>query len=389
MSAAAAGGAASEDLDERGQGQTWFLREGLFAKYVISLVGLVVFVLAVNGAMETWITYRETRASLTEAMAEKAEATAQRIEQSIAELERQISVVTRASADSLDKRHADYVQLLNQVPSVSQLSYVDGNGREQLKLSRSQIAVGSKADFSRELTFTETVARGVNFAAAYFRGQHPYMSIAVLHSGLNAGVTVAEIDLHFLNDFLSDAQVGKVASGYVVDPRGKVLASSAKGPEVGKDVSALPQVAQLLTPGGTPLASGKDASGHAVLTAAYAVPKLGWSVLFEQPTAQALAPIRDQLVRIALLIGLGLAVAILAGTLLARRMLIPITALRAGARRLGAGEFNHRIDVHTADELQELADQFNGMAAQLQETYSGLETKVRSARATSRNRSTS
>ncbi len=29
------------------------LREGLFAKYVVSLVGLVVFVLAVNGALET------------------------------------------------------------------------------------------------------------------------------------------------------------------------------------------------------------------------------------------------------------------------------------------------------------------------------------------------
>src|SRR5947208_10340494 len=93
----------------------WFLREGLFAKYVISLVGLVVFVLAVNGAMETWISYRATRATLTDAMADKAEATAGRIAQSLAELERQISVVTRASADSLEKRHAAYVQLLSQV----------------------------------------------------------------------------------------------------------------------------------------------------------------------------------------------------------------------------------------------------------------------------------
>ena len=33
----------------------WLLREGLFAKYVLALVGLVVFVLAVNGAVETWI----------------------------------------------------------------------------------------------------------------------------------------------------------------------------------------------------------------------------------------------------------------------------------------------------------------------------------------------
>ena len=41
--------------------KTWFLREGLFAKYVVSLVGLVVFVLAVNGAMETWISYRGTQ----------------------------------------------------------------------------------------------------------------------------------------------------------------------------------------------------------------------------------------------------------------------------------------------------------------------------------------
>ena len=77
----------------------WFLREGLFAKYVISLVGLVVFVLAVNGAMETWISYRATKTTLTDAMAEKAEATARRIEQSVSELERQISWVTRASAD--------------------------------------------------------------------------------------------------------------------------------------------------------------------------------------------------------------------------------------------------------------------------------------------------
>ena len=76
----------------------WSLREGLFAKYVIALVGLVVFVLAVNGAMETWISYRATKTTLTDAMAEKAEATARRIEQSISELERQISWVTRASA---------------------------------------------------------------------------------------------------------------------------------------------------------------------------------------------------------------------------------------------------------------------------------------------------
>ena len=140
----------------------WFLREGLFAKYVISLVGLVVFVLAVNGAIETWISYRATRTTLTDGMSDKAEATAKRIEQSISELERQISWVTRASSQKLEDHHTDYAQLLNQVPAVSQLSLLAGNGRELLRLSRTQIAVGSQADFSRDVRFTETVTRGVN-----------------------------------------------------------------------------------------------------------------------------------------------------------------------------------------------------------------------------------
>ena len=353
-----------------------FLRGGLFAKYVMSLVGLVVFVLAVNGVTETWISYRATKTTLTGAMSEKADATAKRIDQSLSELERQISWVTRASVVTLEQRRADYAQLLNQISAISQLSQLNGEGREQLRLSRTALAVASGADYSRDSRFTDTVTRGVSFSPADFSGSTPLMSISVAHSGFNAGVTMAEIDLRFLSDFLGDAQVGRNIFAYVVDPRGQVLASSSRGPEAGKDVSKLPQVAALMTQDGQPLGSGTDVDGHSVLTAAKVLPKLGWVVYFEQPTAQALAPIRDQLLRVALLIGLGLLVAILAGTLLARRMLIPITALSTGARRLGAGDFSHRIDVHTKDELKELADQFNSMAGQLAETYSGLESKV-------------
>ncbi|MGL9619435.1 adenylate/guanylate cyclase domain-containing protein [Bradyrhizobium sp. U531] len=356
--------------------KTRFLREGLFAKYVVSLVGLVVFVLAVNGAMETWISYRATRTQLTDGLEDKAQAAARRIEQSISELDRQISWVTRASQDTLEKRRADYAQLLHQVSVVNQLFQLNGDGREVLRVSRQSTTTGSNADLSRDIRFTETVARGVSYAPAWFADRTPYMSISVAHSGFNAGVTVAEIDLGFLSDFLSDAQVGKAAFAYVVDPRGRVLATSSKGPDVGKDLSKLPQVAAAIAPGREPDSSGTDFNGQSVMSAASTVPKLGWSVLFEQPTTQALMPIRDQLVRIALLIGMGLMVAILAGTLLARRMIIPITALRDGAHKLGEGDFSHRIDVHTSDELEDLAGQFNRMAGQIQETYSNLETKV-------------
>ncbi|WP_315757242.1 MULTISPECIES: adenylate/guanylate cyclase domain-containing protein [unclassified Bradyrhizobium] len=361
-----------KEVEDRG----WSLRQGLFAKYVVSLVGLVVFVLAVNGATETWISYQSTKASLIAAMAEKADASARRIDQALSDLQRQISWVTRASANTLELRRADYVQLLSQAPAVRQLYQLDGQGREQLRVSRTSIAFSSGNDLSRDLRFTDTLTHGSNFSAVTFKGAQPTMSISVAHSGFNAGVTVADIDLDFLEDFMTEAQIGKVGTAYVVDPRGQVLASSARGPAVGQDLSKLPQVAAVLTPDGQPLASGTDSTGHAVLSAVATLPKLGWSVFFEQPTAHALAPIRDQLLRGALLIALGLAVAILAGSLLARRMLVPITALRAGARKLGAGDFAHRIEVKTHDELEELADQFNSMAGQLAQSYAVLEAKV-------------
>ncbi len=127
--------------------------------------------------------------------------------------------------------------------------------------------MGSGDDFSRDIRFTDGIARGVAYAPADFKDGHPVMSISVAHSGFNADVTVAEIDLRFLADFLGDAQVGKVAAAYVVDRHGQVLASSARGPEIAKDVSALPQVAALMKPDGQALASGTDSDGHAVLTA--------------------------------------------------------------------------------------------------------------------------
>src|ERR1700682_910476 len=170
----------------------WFLREGLFAKYVMSLVGLVVFVLAVNGATETWISYRATKTTLTDAMNEKGDATAKRIEQSISELERQISWVTRASADTLEKHRADYAQLLNQVSAVSQLTFIHGNGREQLRVSRSSMVPNSGLDYTRDLRFSETAARGVNYAPAEFRGSGAFLSALGAASRFKAGGTVAD-----------------------------------------------------------------------------------------------------------------------------------------------------------------------------------------------------
>jgi signal transduction histidine kinase/HAMP domain-containing protein len=67
---------------------------------------------------------------------------------------------------------------------------------------------------------------------------------------------------------------------------------------------------------------------------------------------------------------------VLAGILLARRGVGPIQALRAGAERIGSGDFAQRISIRTGDELEGLANQFNDMGSRLQESYADLENKV-------------
>jgi class 3 adenylate cyclase/HAMP domain-containing protein len=349
-------------------------RGGLFAKYVLSLVGLVVFVLAVHGGLEIWISYREARAALLDTMAEKAATTARRIEQAVTDVERQISWVTRASVASLDKRRDDYTQLMQLVPSITQLYLLEGAGRQVLRLTRAAVSTGGD-DPSKDSQFAEAIQRGSFYGDAFVRDGRPFVTIAVSHSGRDPAVTVAEIDLGILSGLLGEAQGDKIGTAYVIDRRGVLLAMSGDAKAIGDDLSALPQIAAGLHKGRR-TGAGRDPDGHAVLAAVQPIARLNGSVVFEQPRSQALAPVRDLMVRTAWLIAFGLAVAIVAGMILARRMLVPIEALHDGAQRLGDGDFGQRIAVKTGDELEELAQQFNSMAGQLQETYAGLESKV-------------
>ncbi len=74
-----------------------------------------------------------------------------------------------------------------------------------------------------------------------------------------------------------------------------------------------------------------------MLTAYAPVTAPGWIIFVELPSGEAYAPLFESIRRSGLLLLLGLALAVLSGMFLARRMVVPIQALRAGRRahRLG------------------------------------------------------
>jgi signal transduction histidine kinase len=355
----------------------WFRPRSLFGKYVTSFVEVVVLVLAVNGGLETWFTYRQTTELLAKAQSEKAEATARRIEQSVSEIERQISWATRASATTLDQRRSDYALLLQQVPAVDRVIQLDGAGKELLRLTRSEVVIASDIDYSGDPRFKAAQGRSVWFSPVYFDGPDPFMSIAMPHSGRDAGSTVAEINLKFLSSFINPEQIGTDNEAFVVGPAGRLLAHSGTTPRLGTNLADLPQVAAAIrSDDAEPVIFGQDPDGSSVLTASATVPRMQWYVFFEQPLSKALQPVYNLLFRTAWLLALGVLLAVLAGMLLARKMVIPIRALQVGAQQLEASDFGHRIEVQTQDEIADLADHFNRMADQLQGSYGRLEQKV-------------
>jgi signal transduction histidine kinase len=354
-----------------------FRRRGIFSKFVVSFVGLVVLVLVVNGGLETWFMYRETTQILAKAQSEKATATANRIDQFLSDIERQISWATRASSTTVEQRRSDYALLLQQVPAIDRLIYLDGVGKEQLRLTRGQFVVASGVDYSDDPKFKETQDKSVWLSPVHFDGFDPFIAIAMAHSGRNAGSSVAEINLKFLSDFIDQRQTGTDIDAYVVGPAGRLLAHSNIGPNhLGADLSNLPQVNSMIKPRAEPITLGQDPDGHSVLTAAATIPRMNWYVFFEQPLSKALEPVYGLLYRTGWLLALAIMLAVLAGTLLAHQLVTPIRALQVGARQLEASDFGHRINVKTADEIEELADHFNRMADQLQGSYSRLEQKV-------------
>ncbi len=57
-------------------------------------------------------------------------------------------------------------------------------------------------------------------------------------------------------------------------------------------------------------------------------------------------------------------------------MFAPIRELQAGVQRVHAGNFSQPITLHSNDELQELADEFNAMVARLHAVYADLARQV-------------
>src|SRR5262245_47238805 len=355
----------------------------LFRKYAAIFVGAVCLALVTNGAFEMWFSYQEQRALLVQIQREQAESAASKISQFVDEIETQMAWVTPLpwNATTFEEWRFDVVRMLRQAPAVTEVAQLDAAGREQFRISRHAIdVIESHVDYSRDPVFVQAMANKVYYGPVYLvEGSEPHMTIAVAGTGHDHGVIVAQVNLKFIWEVVSQVKLGTRGHAYVVDASGRLIAD----PDISLvlrniDMSGLPQVRAARVPqaDADEAFAAVDRQGKPVLSAHATVPPVNWLVFVELPIDEAYAPLYSSITRSAVLLLAALALALFAGLLFARRMVVPIRALQEGAMRIGRGNLTQRIAIKTNDELEALGDEFNKMAARLQESYATLEHKV-------------
>lgn len=182
------------------------------------------------------------------------------------------------------------------------------------------------------------------------------------------GVFAAQLDLMAMWQWVEETHLGKQGYASVVDEKGEMIASGdpyykrtilsseepvyLKGFDV-KKVSPIPQIEE--TSQGKILMSEQKISDN---------PK--WFLVFTQPTREAFALLKESALLLLMVATGGLLLMWIAAVLGSRRTLLkPVAQLTKATGEIGGGNLDYRVKMKTKDELGQLGESINQMAADL------------------------
>ncbi|GHV45796.1 hypothetical protein AGMMS49546_32490 [Spirochaetia bacterium] len=179
----------------------------------------------------------------------------------------------------------------------------------------------------------------------------------------------------------------------MITPKNNDLVTDAQGNIIGEDYlhsdyEGKRELARRMTAGDSGIME-LEMDGAAVYVAYHPLSAINWSLGVVAPIDEILDPVRRieqdilsltetagaALNRTILIITLILAALIIAATLitilvairLSDSLTAPLVALSAGAEIISAGDLNHKLEVHSADEIGMLAENFNRMIANIRD----------------------
>ncbi|MCC6180140.1 MAG: response regulator [Chloroflexi bacterium] len=321
---------------------------------------------------------------LARIVATTSEATVHQAQQQIVVLAADPAVVEDVEAGAFDRLSARLGPIIAADRDFTGIGFVGSDGIQ--RASASSHPQARRMNVASLPPISEALASGHPEIGPPMRGPTTGQPIVALsapvrsNDGRLLGLLVAGLSLSQLSEQVGMIQIGEQGYASVIDDAGLVIADRDPGRLLARVPSTNRALAAALA--GEEIAlETTDRNGAPVFAAAVPIQSLGWVVLVQVPAGEVYAP----LIRRAVETGMGAigvaAAAIMIGWSAAQRLVRPIETLRAATRRLARGETDDvPLDVHSGDELEDLAADFRAMHGALRARTAALERAVLHAR---------
>ena len=257
-----------------------------------------------------------------------------------------------------------------------ELTLLDGQGQEQVRLSRQEIiSTDELGDRSGAAEFEEPKASGKTYFGPVWFDEttgEALMTIAIpvfeMRSVRLKSVLVADIRFITVGDLIASLRVSEGQTIYVTDSEGRVVAH--QNPSVELQDTRFEASEQ----GGAQ--TGLNGTDVVLAVDEIQLGEQGLSVVAERPASEALEPASNMAFTIAATIVVALVIASSLGFLVVRQIIRPIESLTSTARAISAGDLSLQVEVTGRDEIGQLAAAFNSMLAQLRDLFDSLEQRI-------------
>jgi signal transduction histidine kinase len=215
----------------------------------------------------------------------------------------------------------------------------------------------------------------------------PTMTFTLKLTRLNqpAGWLVGEFSLEEMWRMVDRIRIGDHGYAMVIAPDGELVAHGDPDKKAlvaqSTNMAAHPLVAAVRAAGtDTPVSlEYTDRDGRSELGVATRIANLGWTVIVEQPTAEAYATANKLQRQLYASISIALLAMIGAGYFFGRQFITPILKLMRGTHEVAQGHLETRVDIRSEDEFGELGRSFNTMADRLVQLQEDVKRQERQA----------
>jgi len=307
-----------------------------------------------------------------------ANSTAEEISTAMSNILGNLELVAKAQGGTSplkqEERERSLIFYLDQYPEIIRLTQYSTGGRKLALVFR--VGQSKIPPLGEEiLTAAVTEAAGgktyLSQPVVLTGQQVPVLVVSMPVYGPSGGiqsVLLGEISLQKVQQTIERINIRRQGNAYVVNRSGLLIAhQDLERVSRSEDMSSVEIVGKYLLAG---LSAGtipfRDKMGEDMVGSYANIGDLGWGVVVQEPRADAYKIIKDMTFQTLIWAVFAVLLAGIASTVLAFRLARPIGVLAGKAMSLATGNFGERVDINSRNELGQLAQSFNYMAAQLE-----------------------